>query len=302
LKVRSSPADPNRMAEGHVVDANGSAVPDALVTTVGVEIEHGSSLIGTIRGLDPLAVTDQSGNFEIFYEKPAEKMLVTIEARTLAMKFATLVTGPERQTIELSNGATVKGRLVQDGKPVGDAEIGLIGKERGGFGAGLEIVGDMYPEMRVGTQQDGTFAISDVPTGVQWLVYAKMESVASRGASKPKACITTRPNEIVDVGDIQLHQGHRLQGKVVLSDGKSVPDGMRFILGSRIVWDTQIASLDRDGRFEFLNLPDGDYSIGPAVRGYSLPGSQDDLQISVQRDIDNLVVTLDPQKKTGVKE
>jgi hypothetical protein len=295
LKVRSSAADPSHTAKGHVVDLGGRAVPDAVVTTVGVEGQHGS-IIGTIPGLDPLAVTDQNGNFEVDYKRPAKRMLVTVESRTLALRFATLVTGPQSQIIELEEGATVRGHVVQDGKPVADAEIGLIGQKRGGFGSALSIVGDPYPEMRIGTQQDGTFAISDVPTGVQWFVYAKMESVATRGAAEPKVCLTARPNEMVDVGEISLRPGYRLQGRVVLSDGKSIPDGMRIFLSSERVWDTQTALLDKDGRFEFLGLPQGDYSISPSVRGYNLANNQNELHASVQRNVDDFVVSLNPKQ------
>jgi len=295
LKVRPSAADPSHAVKGHVVDVNGRAVRDAVVTSVGVEVEHGS-MVGTLPGLDPLAVTDQNGNFELDYEKPAKRMLVTVESRMFALRFVTLVTGPQRQIIELEKGATVKGRLVQDGKPVADAEIGLVGQERGGFGPALTVVGDPYPEMRVGTQQDGTFMISDVPTRVQWFVYAKMESVDTRGASEPKSCITTRPSEMVEVGEISLRTGYRLEGRVVLSDGKSIPDGMRVILTSQRVWDSQTALLDKDGRFKFLGLPQGDYSISPAVRGYSLADNQYQVQASVQRNVDDFVISLNPEQ------
>ena len=50
---------------------------------------------------------------------------------------------------------------------------------------------------------------------------------------------TTRPNELVDVGEISLRNGYRLEGRVVLTDGKSIPDGMRVILTSKRVWDSQ---------------------------------------------------------------
>jgi Carboxypeptidase regulatory-like domain len=295
LKARPSAADPTHAVKGHVVDVNGRAVRDAVVTSVGVGVEHGS-VVGTIPGLDPLAVTDQNGNFELDYEKPAKRMLVTVESRMFALRFVTLVTGAQRQIIELEKGATVKGRLVQDGEPVADAEIGLVGQKRGGFGPALTVVGDPYPEMRVGTQQDGTFVISDVPTGVEWFVYAKMESVDTRGASEPKSCTTTRPSKMVDIGEISLRTGYRLEGRVVLSDGKSIPDGMRVIVTSQRVWDNQTALLDKDGRFKFLGLPQGDYSISPAVKGYSLADSQYEVQASVQRNVNDFVISLNPEQ------
>ncbi len=44
-----------------MVDGVGNAVPDAVVNSVGVEIDKGA-LIGTIPGLDPLAVTNDNGD------------------------------------------------------------------------------------------------------------------------------------------------------------------------------------------------------------------------------------------------
>jgi hypothetical protein len=191
---------------------------------------------------------------------------------------------------------------VQEGKPVGDAEIGLISQRRGGFGPALRIVGDPYPEIRVGAQRDGTFVISDVPNRVHWFVYAKMESVAPRGASETRACLTATPGGIVDVGDIQLRPGYRLQGKVILSDAKSLPDGMRVMITSHYVWDSQTALLDKDGRFKFVSLPKGEYSISPAVRGYSLPGHDREIQTSVERDMDDFVISLSAEQPSASKQ
>jgi protocatechuate 3,4-dioxygenase beta subunit len=292
LKARASVTDPTHMVKGHVVDSSGRAVPDAVVTTIGVEDENGS-MVGTIPGLDPLVVTDQGGNFEIDYEKPATRMLVTVESRTLPLKFATLFTGPQSQKIELGEGATVRGRVVQDGKPVADAEVGLIGQKRGGYGPALSIVGDPYPEMRIGTQQDGTFAISNVPTGVQWFIYPKMESVAARGAAAPKVVLTARPN-VVDVCEFSLRPGYRLRGRVVLSDGKAVPDGTHISITSKRSGDAQTTVADAKGRFEFVGLPPGGYSISPSVKDYELADKQYVLRASIQHDIDDYVVSLSP--------
>jgi hypothetical protein len=123
---------------------------------------------------------------------------------------------------------------------------------------------------------------------------APRESVAIRGATEPKACATTRPQEIVNVGDIQLRPGYHLKGRVLLSDGKSVREGMRVTISSERVWDSQTVILDKSGRFEFLSLPKGKYSISPAVRGYSLAKGQSEVDTSIERDADDLVISLSP--------
>jgi uncharacterized GH25 family protein len=295
LIVRPQITDLTRAVKGRVLDKAGNAVQDAVVTSEGVEADaEWRVMVGTTPALDPLAVTNDKGNFELVYSNPAKRMLLSVEARTLAPKFAVLTTGPNRQDIQLSEGATIRGRLVRDGKPVGNAEIGLIAQERGGFGPQFTIVGSPYSEVRVGTQEDGSFAISNVPTQVKWYVYAKMESVARRGATEPKACATTQPQEIVNVGDIQLRPGYHLKGRVLLTDGKSVREGMRVTISSERVRDSQTVILDKSGRFEFLSLPKGKYSILPAVSGYSLAKGQSEVDTSIERDADDLVISLSP--------
>ena len=296
LNLRTRVTDPSREVKGRVIDAAGNPVPNAVVTALGIETDEGATE-GEIPGLDPLAVTDGQGYFELVYSNSAKRMLVSVEARMLAPKFAVLTTDSDRQTIPLSRGATIRGRLVEGGKPVGNAEIGLIAQERGGFGPHLKIIGNPYLEVRVGTREDGSFVISDMPNPVKWYVYAKMESVSRRGATEAKACATTRPEEIVEVGDLQLQHGYRFKGRVLLTDRKSVPQGMRVLIFSEEVGDTQTAILDKDGRFEFLSLPRGKYSVSPAVRGYSLPDAQYDVQVSVERDEDDFVISLRPSPK-----
>lgn len=56
--------------------------------------------------------------------------------------------GPEHHLITVSDGAVVRGRLVEDGKPVGNAEVGLIGRPRGGYGPNLLLSGYPYEEVR----------------------------------------------------------------------------------------------------------------------------------------------------------
>src|SRR5258708_28232905 len=107
----------------------------------------------------------------------------------------------ERQPLAGTEGATIRGRLLQSGKPVADAELGLIARLHG-WGANLVLVGYPLPEIRIGTNNDGTFAITNVPPGVSWYLYGKMETLAARGGAPVVECATKRDEEEVDVGDL----------------------------------------------------------------------------------------------------
>ena len=335
LVHRKSVNDSERVFRGRVVDSHGSAVRDAVVQLVGAlfDTKTGASRYGSLPGLDPIAISNKGGTFEIAYSQSAEKIqglppavarvpvriLVSIEARRMAPSFAVISAGPERHTLTITEGATVRGRLVQDGKPVSDAEVGLIARNRGGFGKNLELVGQPYDELRIGTQQDGTFAVTNVPASVDWYIYGKMESLATRGATGAVECATKKDQGIVDVGDLQIKPAHRLRGRVVLSDGKPIPDGMRVTITSERAWDDQTAMLPPDGRFEFLGLAVANYSVFASVKGYTVAKTPISVErkradgsvetttyapgvappFSVDHDIEEFLITLHPENEAS---
>jgi hypothetical protein len=124
-------------------------------------------------------VTNSKGDFELAYNQKAIGMVILVEARGMASRVLAVPTGAERTTVTVSDGAVVRGRLVNHGKPVAGVQLGLFPQHRGGFGANLKIIGDPYEEIRIGTQPDGTFVITNVPAHVDWYVYGKMDSIAA---------------------------------------------------------------------------------------------------------------------------
>ncbi len=294
LVVRTPVRDPNRAVRGRVVDAHGTPVRDAVVTPKGILTSGGLALYGTPQGLDPIAVTSEKGEFEIAYSESASKMALMVEPRAMAPKFIVLPTGSERQTVTVSDGAIVRGRLVENSKPVAGAEIGLNPREPWLGTANLAVSGSFYDEIRIGTQADGSFAITNVPAHEEWNIYGKMESIASQGATDPVALATTHDDQEVNVGDISIKHGYRLRGKVVLSDRKPIPNGMRIFIVSDRTRDTQTAPLAADGSFEFLSLARGKYSLFPSVKGYERPKDTLQIEAPIDHDLDSFIVILDP--------
>jgi hypothetical protein len=298
LATRTAVDDPDRIVRGRVVDPQGHPVRAAVVMPEGVNTSQGS-MYGTIEGLEPIAVTNAQGEFELAHSQKATGMVLEVEARGMAAKLAAGATGAERKTITVSDGAVVRGRLVNHGKPVAGAELGVIARERGGFGANLKIIGNPYEEIRIGTQEDGSFVITNVPVAVDWYVYGKMESIAALGATQPVEFSTKQDNEEVNVGDIEIQPGHRVGGRVTLSGGAAMRDGMRITISASYggVWDNQTVTIGRDGRFEFAGVPAGKYEIFPSVRGYRLPENKNTIDTTVDRDRDDLAIVLDPNAR-----
>jgi hypothetical protein len=291
LRPKQAVGDPERLVRGTVVDSGGVPQKDAIVKAQGILFDDPAqgghvAMYGEVASLDPIAVTNDKGEFEISYDRPALQALIIVEARGMAPKlFNHLSTGNGRHTLTVTEGAIVRGRLVENGKPVGDAQLGLIARERG-MGAELKIFGSPYDEIRIGTQGDGTFVITNVPPQVDWYIYGKMESLRARGATVPVECATKADQEDVDVGDIQVQPGYRLRGKVVLSDGMASAPGMSVILSSASVFDSQTVALGADGSFEFSGLGPGKYEVD---------GSGHKGTVVVDKSVDGFVLTLYPR-------
>jgi hypothetical protein len=300
LQARPPVNDPARVVRGRVVDPHGRPLRDAVVQPQAIlynDEKYGHiASYGTIAGLDVIAVTNDKGEFEISYSRPALKVLLLVEARGYAPKlFNKLPMGLDYQTLTVTDGATVRGRLIRNGKPMAGAEIGLIPRQRMG-GAELELKGSLYSEMRIGTQNDGTFSFTNVPQPVEWYVYGKMESIAKLGATASVECSTKADNEDINLGDLQILPAHRLQGKVVLNDGDAIPEFSRIIIGPEDTMDSQIAMLQPDGTFEFAGLPSGKYSIFASVRGYQAKRKEGGMpmeSLQIDRDITGYVLSLD---------
>ena len=290
LKARTSPANPAQYVRGRVVDGHGDPVPDAVVQQEGVTLRGENGQIWTMFGptnwIDLIAVSNEKGEFELAYGKPAEGMIMSVSPRGMSSKLFTEATGEDRKTLTVTEGVTIRGRLVRDGKPVANAEVGLSTHS--------QSAGNAFAEMRIGTRDDGTFAITNVPARRIWYLYGKMESLAPEGiAADVVECETKDDGQVVNVGDIQVKPAHTLRGKIVLSDGKPIPPDMRINLFADRASDSQSVVIDREGRFEFKGLATGVYDLAPSVRNYKA-GDELTLEELVDRDIDNLVVTLRP--------
>jgi uncharacterized GH25 family protein len=292
LKPRPAIEDMSQIVRGMVVDTHGTPLKDAVVEQSGVKFKDARGVgtqFGAFNWIDQAVVTNDKGEFEIAYSKPAVAMILNVEARGMAPKLFMEPTGADRKTMTVSDGALVRGRLMYNGKPVGNAEVGLITQNRRS--------GQTYPEIRIGTRDDGTFAITNVPAGRLWLLYPKMESLASRGIGADVVPLETKDDgQEVDLGDIQLKPAYTLRGKIVLTDGKPVPPDMHLTLSADRAWDSQIVPIASDGSFEVRALPSGVYGITPGVKGYT-PADGFEVEALVNKNVSDYVIRMQPQSK-----
>jgi uncharacterized GH25 family protein len=298
LKLAAKPpvTDFSGTVRGRVIEVDGSPIPYAIINPTGlITGEKGASSYGTVSGLEPIAITNKQGEFEVSYSKPTPKMLLEVEARAFAPKFAVMETGPDQRSVTLNEGAVIVGRLIQNGKPVPNVQIGLIPKDRGGFVSDLKIVGNPYDVVRIGTDANGRFSIPDVPAAVDWYVYATMDSISALGATSPIEVHVSKDGESVQAPDLVITPGVHVRGTVLASDSKPIAEGMRVTLSSNEVWDSRTVPLAFDGHFEFSNVPVGKYTINVSVKGYHENTTQyGPRPFLADHDINNFTTTVYP--------
>jgi hypothetical protein len=294
LPARAAVSDPARILRGRVVNPGGVPLRDALVRPEGIAVRKVNSHYRydePLSDADRLAVTNERGEFTIVHARPATAMTVMVEARGMAPKrFADLLMGDDVNTFTVTDGALVRGRLLQNGLPIGGAQMALSHRN--------QFMGFNFDAIQIGTQPDGAFVIPNVPAGEVWYLSARMDTIASRGAVQPVKVVTEKDGDLIDIGDLNIGLGLRLRGRVELSDGKPIPPGMeiRIAPGCSYCWeemaipmpagfttlnrdyqlfDQQTIRLSPDGRFEFKGLPTGPFRVSVAVQGYSVaPGFQ----------------------------
>ncbi len=285
LKQRTTPDDMSQIVRGKVIDAHGDAVRDVLVEQQGIIFERGRAF-GPTNWIDLVAVTNNKGEFEMAYSKPAQSMILQVSPRGMAAKLATLPTGADRKSITVTDGATIRGRVVLDGKPVPNVEVGLSSH--------TNISGKTLPEIRIGTNEKGEFVITNVPAGRVWFLHGKMDSLATRNlVAQVMECATKDDGQEVNVGDIAVRPAFALRGRIVLSDGNPIPANMRLSLFADRVPDRQTLILPPDGSFEFKGVGKGMYSLSPSVKGYQTADG-DAIELLVEGSIAKMNVMLRP--------
>lgn len=261
LKPRTAEPPPARTIRGRVVDGQGEPVAQAVVsvsTTVIGNTFYGSPPAGT----DPLAVSDDHGEFSLGSTTPFDAMELQIEARTLARGlFADVKPGGPRRDFVLTEGAAITGRVVRDGRPVRDVVIGACGTDR--------TIGNFTGDFTIASQADGRFLLPNLPPNREYFLYGLMHSLTNHGTLPVRRVKPGGDGVTLDVGDYVATPGRRLAGQVKLSDGKPLPPGTRLVVGREEAWDTLALELPPDGRFEFVNLPAGEtLNLHVALKGY----------------------------------
>ena len=225
LQTRSTEGiPPQNILLGRVINSAGEPVPQAVISvqmTQQGNIGKGSPPAGT----DPLAISDDDGNFAIYSREPFNHMTLKVDARAMApLRFNEVRPGPTRRELVVTEGASLRGRVLLDGQPVKDLAVGAVSVDR---------MQNFSGDFEYATNEDGIFYFPNLPPDRPYYVYGKMESTRRYGAIPVKTVDVKGDGTTTDVGDLQLIPGRRLAGEVRLSDGKPLPQPTRLSISRR---------------------------------------------------------------------
>ncbi len=239
-------------------------------------------------------MTNLRGEFVLTSNSPIHYADLHVEGNGVAPKiFPGKKPESNPHQIRMSMGATLTGRLLRDGKPVPGVAVGIAQTSRNAD----TFLGDLT----IGTQTDGRFTFLNVFPDDDYFVYGVMDSFKDGGAVAARKIHIGGEGTTTDVGDLPVTQGHRIKGRVLLSDSKPLPSKTRLVISREDAWDVQRVQLDQEGRFEISGLPTERYSLNVSVRGYrlspmnhSLDAQNPRLLGTIDQDIDTLKILLEP--------
>ena len=307
------PTGSHRTLTGRVVDENGNPVPGAAVSPRGYgslaarrKFDGAFTWTSAERFmLTPVAVTDDAGRFTLITKEPTAALDLDVSAPLFAETVARGVTvpaddgDPDEPTLTLAPGVTATGAVTYAGEPVPGVRVGVVQADRG--------AGDFVGESLIATDADGRFLLPNLPPNQSLIAYVKGADLAAAGlpeSAAPPVVPFDGPadGEVRDLGTLTVSDdGVTIGGRVTLTGGGPLPDGVRVQVSAEDAWDSRIAPVGRDGRWRVAGLKPGLYDLSVGLRGYRL--SRDNASLAhggmrltgrVERDRGDLEIAVEP--------
>lgn len=291
--VDTADAPPDSVLHGRVLDERKNPVPGALIRMQ--EVTRNNNWLFLADRIDQFSVSDDDGYFVVHGQTPFTDAGGAIEAPGFATGlFEHWTTGDTNHELILTEGAAFKGRLLQAGKPVANAEISLddFGAESGSWAWACSVLTDNH----------GRFSFEHLPPNHAFVLLGKMETLASRGVLPERVEQVHEDGSMNDIGDLNLEPAFKVEGEIRLTDGKPIPANARILLARHHSgrMDNLGFAVGKDGSFHFVGVPPETVQILLRIPGYELSPrdafliSGSATNITVVTNITGLVIELKP--------
>jgi hypothetical protein len=280
---------------GHITNSNGDPVVAARIEPFGARDGQQRWWGGTSEVCENGTYTDAKGEFLLLTKKENVQIDIRVWPRDGAPQSATLLSpGDQVNEISTTPGASITGRVVKEGQPLSGITMRLAQVDRG-----MEhYIGDFDAV----TDESGKFTFKHVMPNDQYYLYATMKSLAEHGAMTMQQFSTTGDETTTEAGDLVIENGYKLSGQFFCSDDKPIPSGMKATLSRWNASDSIDVAVDKEGKFEFTNVPADLYEFYVRANGYHISADNESFEPAnarfllgrVDETIEDLRVQLDP--------
>jgi hypothetical protein len=284
-------APKNQIVRGRVVDLDGKAIAGAHI-----DVRHykkgnrGSSSVS--RMIDPLAITDANGDFQLISQEPLDGVMVRASLPGYAPSegYWDFQKG-NPITISLGLGARIQGTLVYGGQPMKNTKIGVVQRHRS--------IHDLITPVDVVTDVDGFFQFDRLPPAMEYILYTHVNQNAI-AALAPTIIAAPQHGQTADFDRIEALKPVKLTAKLKTSDGSKFPPKSGLHLGSNEAWHGTTASLTETPEcvIAINDLPKNSYRISFKVPGLDVhqlvpslsPGLNRDYELTLLDDREILII------------
>lgn len=279
LELKLSPLpnqeESNRI-KGQVVDLEDKPIAGAELRVQ--TIRRASGIIGgSDDSVTTLTLSDNEGNFEL----SAGDHIVAFDVRGVATGYAANEVHWSRTDnrdlkIELGRGASLKGKLVFQGKPVPNVEVGLVQKNR--------IIGNIVTPQEVHTDESGEFHFEGLPPDLDYTIYTHTGQNAP--AALPVTLVTAPGHgERAQFGEIPLQSPSRLTIIVKTEDGSKLPKDSYVMVMRQEAWRgaKEVLQQTSIAHAEFNDVPKENFQIIVRVPGYDVARTKPPTNLDMNR-------------------
>jgi hypothetical protein len=258
---------------GRVLGPDGKPVVGAVVSPEGCK-RADKQWGGRLPGVDPASVTNLRGEFFITGNPGDLAYDVTVEGRGLVRRHSGLLpTGDKMHEIRMTEGATLHGRILKDGKPLAGMLVSLVQCDLGG---------DTFIGCHsVATDAEGRYTFENLRPKDDYYVFISMDNAARLGKIMlPKRISVGDDGTTTDAGDGSVADPiYRVSGRAILTDGKPLPKNTRMSLSrTELGWDVAACGIGDDGSFSFAGVPEEPVELSARIPGYRLASKRNRFQ------------------------